>query len=69
MYHVKKLPSDFTVTDERSQICYFKGISWGVFDESDNLNYYTNQHGNRIYDVYSYKYVAQHQANHLNSKE
>ncbi len=58
MYQVKKVQNP--VIEENGKRFSFSGVCWGVFDENGNLRYTTNRHGNRIYDVYDYKYVAQH---------
>lgn len=66
MYHVVKVTN--RIFDHGQGKFWYTGQAWGVFDTNDNLNYRTNQHGNRNYDVYDYKYVAQHQADYLNKE-
>ncbi len=66
MYHVEKI-TNRTFTDDISEFWY-TGIAWGVFDNDGELSIRANPHGDPVYDVYDYKYVAQHQADYLNKE-
>lgn len=67
-YTIKKLASDFKIIDG-SRTFTFSGFNWGVFDSAENLHYSLNNEGKKLYDVFGYKYVAQHQADFLNNRE
>jgi len=65
MYTVKKLDAFFKV-HEGKKVYHWNGTAWGVFDAFGVLHYTLNRENKKLYSVFDYKYVAQHEADWLN---
>ena len=68
MYTVKKLDALFKV-HEGHTVIRWNGTAWGVFNAFGQLHFTLNCENKKLYSVFDYKYVAQHEVDLLNKKE